>query len=114
VIQDYEGQKFFDHCVCPGGYVLNAHLLATLGLFDLSNRSRYARRLYRTGIRTAQEMLPLYDHDPVAYDLTHLTVRKGEGVNATRPYEEIVLAALQALDSTKPRFVYWRSRWAAD
>ena len=70
----------------PSSFVLNGHITALFGLYDLSQmapspQNEDAKRLYKDGINSLESMLPLYDTGSRSiYDLTHFTMSSAPNV----------------------------------
>ena len=70
----------------PPTFILNGFMYSLLGLYDLKSVSvklkAEVRRLYQSGLRSLEAMLPLYDTGAgTFYDLRHFTMKTAPKVS---------------------------------
>ena len=76
----------------PSTFILNGFMYSLLGLYDLKSVSvklkAEVQRLYQSGLRSLEAMLPLYDTGSgTFYDLRHFTMKTAPKVRAAKYFE---------------------------
>lgn len=77
----------------PPTFILNGFMYSLLGLYDLKSVSvklkAEVRRLYQSGLRSLEAMLPLYDTGAgTFYDLRHFTMKTAPKVSVSSNFKE--------------------------
>jgi hypothetical protein len=93
--------------------VLNGHQQALLGLYDMADKSRLARRLYSRGVRSLAALLPLFDSPSHRSYYSLVGLFGNPPLLAPQAYHEAHAALLRQQNELSPRaaFIKYARLW---